>query len=357
MVFGLSSAADPEDVDLLVLGYMLMGAGGCLAFMCTFPVSFLFPEKQGQVLAMTNCLFDASSALFLGLQLLHGWDAQVFSRRHWFIATAVLAAATFAGLTFSWSCSGAAARFSQMKLDNSAASADAEEVRDKDADKPVDAEPVKQQQPIWERSVRQQLSSAEFLFLTIFCAVHITKSTSFLGINKMILIDLGDADATYLAIFTALLPVSVVFVPLIGWVVDGFGLGGALHCVNGLGAAYAVCSLVPSLRFQLVTFAVYTTYRVSLHATHGHNFVRYASERLLVNTGDALLSGVCLHGDDFWVEQRRSHAWHVFFDRGRFLLLELCDRLRDEQRARRGLYNLLGSECAHHGTDCAAGVL
>jgi hypothetical protein len=24
-----------------------MGAGGCLAFMVTFPVSFLFPEQQG----------------------------------------------------------------------------------------------------------------------------------------------------------------------------------------------------------------------------------------------------------------------------------------------------------------------
>jgi hypothetical protein len=29
---------------------------------------------------------------------------------------------------------------------------------------------------------------------TAFCAVHITKSTSFLGVNKMILADLGDDD-------------------------------------------------------------------------------------------------------------------------------------------------------------------
>jgi hypothetical protein len=50
------------------------------------------------VLALTNCLFDASSALFLPLQLLHGWAPRTFSRRHWFIATAALAAATFAGV-------------------------------------------------------------------------------------------------------------------------------------------------------------------------------------------------------------------------------------------------------------------
>ena len=118
LVFGLSSATAPDDTDLFALSYLVMGAGGCLAFMCTFPVSFLFPEKQGQVLALTNCLFDASSALFLPLQLLHGWEAEVFSRRNWFIATAVLAASTFAGLTLSWRCSGAEARFSQIKMDN-----------------------------------------------------------------------------------------------------------------------------------------------------------------------------------------------------------------------------------------------
>ena len=80
----------------------------------------------------------------------------------------------------------------------------------------------------------------------------------------MILADLGDENQAYLAVFTALLPISVFFVPLIGWVVERFGLGGALHCVNALGAAYAACSLVPSLPFQLLTFAVYTNYRAML---------------------------------------------------------------------------------------------
>ena len=74
----------------------------------------------------------------------------------------------------------------------------------------------------------------------------------------MILADLGDTDQTYLAIFTALLPASVACVPMITWCLERFGLGGALHVVNFLGAGYAAASLVPSLPFQLVTFALYT---------------------------------------------------------------------------------------------------
>jgi hypothetical protein len=37
--------------------------------------------------------------------------------------------------------------------------------------------------------------------------------------------------------------------------------------VNLLGILYAVCAAVPSLPFQLVTFAVYTNYRATLFST------------------------------------------------------------------------------------------
>jgi hypothetical protein len=271
LLFGLSST-DPGGVDLLPVGYLLMAVGGCLGTMCVFPVGFLFPPaRRGQVFGLLNCLFDASSAVFLPLQLLHGWAPAVFSRLHWFVVSAGIAAALYTGLAATWR-GGHGAAFAQMKLDNAASFGGAADDTatgggEGEGEGESGAEKKKQKQqppPIHERSVSAQVCSAEFVCFTLFCGIHITKSTSFLGINKMILADLGDSNQTYLAIFTALLPASVICVPLITWCLDRFGLGGGLHAVNALGAGYAAASLVPSLPFQLVTFAIYTNCKSSL---------------------------------------------------------------------------------------------
>jgi hypothetical protein len=260
LLFGLSSTA-PDGIDLLAVGFLLMAVGGCLGTMCVFPVSFLFPkERQGQILGLLNCLFDASSAVFLPLQLLHGWSPSVFSRQHWFMVSGILAGALYASLVITWR-GGHSASFAQIKLDSTRGSQEPA-TTDKSPLPGLPQSPS--QRLIYQRGVREQLCSAEFVCFAAFCAVHITKSTSFLGINKMILADLGDSNQTYLAIFMAMLPASVVFVPLITWCLDRFGLGGALHVVNCLGAGYAAASLVPSLPFQLVTFALYTNCKCRL---------------------------------------------------------------------------------------------
>lgn len=253
VLFALSSTA-PGGVDMLAVGFLLMAVGGCLSFFCVFPVSFMFPKaKQGQILGLLNCLFDASSAAFLPLQLLHGWSPTVFSRSHWFGVSAGVAGALFASLVWTWR-GGHGASFTEIKLDHTGTP------ESPGSGKSNHLPPMQSpsQPPLSERGVRQQVCSAEFGCFTAFCAIHITKSTSFLGVNKMILADLGDTDQTYLAIFTALLPASVACVPMITWCLERFGLGGALHVVNFLGAGYAAASLVPSLPFQLVTFALYT---------------------------------------------------------------------------------------------------
>ena len=257
VLFALSSTA-PGGIDMLAVGFLLMAVGGCLSFFCMLPVSFMFPKaRQGQILGLLNCLFDASSAVFLPLQLLHGWSPTNFSRLNWFGVSAGVAGALYASLVLTWS-GGHGASFTEIKLDHTATVADAPESpgSGKSNHPPPPRSPS--QPRLSERGVRQQLCSAEFGCLTAFCAIHITKSTSFLGVNKMILADLGDTNQTYLAIFTALLPASVACVPVITWCLERFGLGGALHVVNFLGAGYAASSLVPSLPFQLVTFALYT---------------------------------------------------------------------------------------------------
>ena len=115
----VSSATASNSVDLFVLGFALMGTSGMLTFMCCFPVSFFFPERQGQVLTAMNCLFDASSVVFLPLEKLHSWQPHVFSRQHWFIGSACVGALLYIGLSLSW-FRGHTAHFVALKSDSQA---------------------------------------------------------------------------------------------------------------------------------------------------------------------------------------------------------------------------------------------
>lgn len=118
--------------------------------------------------------------------------------------------------------------------------------------------------PLSQRHWREQTKSAEFFLIVAFAVVHIYKSNSFLGINKQILAGYGDDDQLFLTIFTASLPASVLFAPVVSWLIDKHGIAATLHVVNGLGCLYALAALVPSLSFQLVTFVIYTNYRALL---------------------------------------------------------------------------------------------
>ena len=337
VLFALSSTA-PGGVDMLAVGFLLMAVGGCLSFFCVFPVSFMFPKaKQGQILGLLNCLFDASSAAFLPLQLLHGWSPTVFSRSHWFGVSAGVACALYASLVGTWR-GGHGASFTEIKLDHTGTP------ESPGSGKSNHLPPMQSpsQPPLSERGVRQQVCSAEFGCFTAFCAIHITKSTSFLGVNKMILADLGDTDQTYLAIFTALLPASVVCVPLITWCLERFGLGGALHVVNFLGAGYAAASLVPSLPFQLVTFALYTNCKNRPHTqllcsilpvrfhmccrcwpimlSRLHACLLTGGAGVGNRQSDVVYNRIGLHCTVLWPYERRSFAWNGLFV-GRFLLV------------------------------------
>ena len=46
LLFGVSGTKDGE-VDLFIPGAVLMGAGGMLAFFCSFPASFMFQHVEG----------------------------------------------------------------------------------------------------------------------------------------------------------------------------------------------------------------------------------------------------------------------------------------------------------------------
>ena len=88
------------------------------------------------------------------------------------------------------------------------------------------------------------LIPAEFIFVSCFGGLHLVKSNFYLGAAKDILERLGDGEHDYLftRIFTASLPASLVFVPLISWVESKYGPRRSFALVNAIGALHSVSS-------------------------------------------------------------------------------------------------------------------
>jgi len=125
--------------------------------------------------------------------------------------------------------------------------------------------------PLSSAPLLEQLKSKEFFFVSLFGGLHLVKSNFYLGAAKDILERLGDADHdyAYTRIFTALLPASVVFVPLISWFEQRYGIRQCFVVVNCIGVLHSVVIMVPSLQLQVVAFLIFTCYRAALYSFLG----------------------------------------------------------------------------------------
>jgi len=119
---------------------------------------------------------------------------------------------------------------------------------------------------IKNRSAWQQLKSKQFQMITLFYSLHLTRNGFILTSAQNFLYDLGDADGTYLTIFTSLLPISILGVPLINYSISTHGYHwGGFQLVNGLGVVHGLIQILfRKLNVQIVGFVVYSIYRCCL---------------------------------------------------------------------------------------------
>lgn len=266
-----SAVPERQTVDKFVVAYGLMALGGCMTMIGAFPASFLLAKYQAGILAAVSCLFDASSVIFAIFAQLYSYDSNVFSRRHLFTAYSVIAILISAILGYCW--------FSLERRDwKVVALAETKERSQESLGEPeLESSACNESSTLYlarvERlgfhdwSLQQQLRTVDFLLALCFASVHMTRCNFYIqSVNEM-LEAYGDTDAYYANVFSFVLPVGVVFVPLIERTIHKLGVVRTLHLTNGLGFVFGALLLIPSLRLQAVNFVVFTCFRAFLYAT------------------------------------------------------------------------------------------
>lgn len=74
----------------------------------------------------------------------------------------------------------------------------------------------------------------------------------------------GAASTFYVFIMFLILPLGIVFQPLIDLCIEKFGLEGALTVSNILGLCYGVTMMIPNLELQIFTFILFSCHRAFL---------------------------------------------------------------------------------------------
>ena len=112
----------------------------------------------------------------------------------------------------------------------------------------------------------RQLRTREYALAALFASCQMVRCNFFIMTADDYLAGLGDADAAYASTFGWVLPCGVVFVPVIERTVRELGVLRSLHFANGLGLVFGLLLEVPSLRAQLLNFAVFAGFRAYLYA-------------------------------------------------------------------------------------------
>jgi hypothetical protein len=292
--FTLVAVSSSSGESYLLPGLMMLGSGGNLSFMSSFTVSFLFPASQSIILTATNCLFDASSVLFLGLDYLHRAGVE---RTEMFLAYTAILGFLFVLTAMLWTFHRK--ELQEIKAEGSSPTEIVEEesnIENGEQDLPKGAlkereerEKLRKIEEFKRLSVPKQMKSIHYTLVLVFACTHIFKSNTYLGINKQLLERLGDGDAPgsrhnghlYTTLFVASLPLSAIAIPIIGRLLDNMPFTSDTVCccslwdwrkastfdlVNTLAIVHSLLTLVPVLEVQLLTFLVFTFYRAFLYS-------------------------------------------------------------------------------------------
>eukprot|EP00299_Pterocystis_sp_00344_P016195 c8122_g1_i2.p1 GENE.c8122_g1_i2~~c8122_g1_i2.p1 ORF type:complete len:507 (+),score=119.46 c8122_g1_i2:43-1521(+) len=284
--------AGPEN-RILFFGFCLVGIGGILHSVNTYPVSFIIEKRRMPIfLSSANCLFDASAVMGLLLYLIY--KHLNVSRAGVFIGYAFLSLFTHIPSYFLW-----APNEHSLNQQKNAANKPSEDIpntenitkhnennndypdtnnnhnneysNDPNADDGNDDTNQKPRHPIQSKTFTQQLKTREFRFVLFAFCLSVFKSNIYLGTNGLLLRSLGDKKRDYIftQIFQGVLPCSVLFVPYIEKMMRVHGFLYSFRVVSALGIIYSIITLIPNLEVQCIAAFVYTNYRAIFYSVFG----------------------------------------------------------------------------------------
>lgn len=286
----LSIAEDTTDsadvFDVFLVAVIVVGFGGCSLLVACMKLPFLVaPRHLPFVMTACNCLFDASSVIFLGLYRLYASSG--LGRREIFAGYSCLAFFLCSALALSWT----GRPNSRLRAVSRAESA-----------RPSEGPGVSAKPRLHGLPFARQLRSFEAAFALTFLALQLFRSNSYLGTNKDLLTMLGDAKTgnTFAQIFAASLPASTIFVPLISCILRRGGFFYTIMLTNTLGVVWNVVALVPSLQLQVVAFAAFTNFRALLYSAYFTYLAHTFGSRTSGSMHAVLVSGAAVFSFLIW---------------------------------------------------------
>ena len=120
---------------------------------------------------------------------------------------------------------------------------------------------------ISERPILHQLRSKQFLLLLLFYSFYSCLNVYALGTARDFLAYLGD-DATgnlYLSLFVLMTPVSLLGLPFMDYILNGYGYHAGLQSINVLALSYSIVKVSSgSLNVQILGFLLFSMFRCFL---------------------------------------------------------------------------------------------
>ena len=261
LLFGFS---DSVTFNWFIPGAIAMAAGGFLIMVASFPVSFLFPIHQTAILAAVSCLFDASSLTFAIFDVLVTKNS--LSRCTLFLCYSGFAAFVYLFLILQWSWVSTPSGGKHDTVENCDNMEEVAVNDDKAEEGQGNDDHPNPNPTMWDEPLTNQLKSFEFGFILIFCSIQQLRANTYIGLNDLVLLRMGDTTGHYTNIFGYALPSGIFFIPLIDICMVKLGLVGALHTTNVLGVVYGVLVLFQDLPVQIATFLAFTGYRAFLYS-------------------------------------------------------------------------------------------
>ena len=186
---------------LYAIPFALLAAGGSMTFFSSMKVAFILPHLQTTILTAVNVLFDVSAGfplLFYTLYSLGISKATMFSTYGFYTVV----------LYVSW------ATLFHRQTNKPPPPATSSDAADESTSAAADKKPVELIVPVDpDCTLKQALASRQFLMPFIgWYLVHQVRCNLYLGSAKYMLRALGDADDTYMALFTTALSSAAFFV-------------------------------------------------------------------------------------------------------------------------------------------------
>eukprot|EP00301_Raphidiophrys_heterophryoidea_P004273 c11866_g1_i1.p1 GENE.c11866_g1_i1~~c11866_g1_i1.p1 ORF type:complete len:505 (-),score=99.10 c11866_g1_i1:745-2259(-) len=240
-------ALAPKNGPIIMVAFALLGIGGNLFAMNTFPMSKILSKKATErLMSGFNCLYSASAVVLLFVYWLYKYAG--FTRKEIFLGLAVFSAIFFVANGALWHSISALFRSAHQHMTHST----------------VEDLKFRKSPATQSLSLRAQLTSFEFFFVLVVSVINQVHSLTYLGTVSTVLERLGDAKTGYVftQIFSVSPPLSIPCAILVIGCLEKYGFAISFDATSIMGILVGLFSIVPSLPFQVVTFLVFVVFRV-----------------------------------------------------------------------------------------------